>query len=366
ELLELMGLYSKPKPKSNEKIIQSASKFMRNLYESIKDVDSSEYPSDDTRIHISSDINASALGLDPVKVEGADIIVSYVNNVRKVSTLRHERDSTFYFEVPLGEEIKGAELRLFKEVSSTFTSGIFTINLYVIRQGPDWDDKILEPESSIDVKWDTTGWLMLDATKAAGNWTSGSYLNMGLYLRVLDFHGNLLDPQDIGIVGRRGPADKQSFLVGYIGMSRELQTRTRSFRNKRWAENDGKSYADNPYSEYTRAGYPGYRAHNNCQRHNLYISFRDIGFDQEFLIAPEGYSAFYCSGDCSFPLGIHMNATNHAIVQTLVHLMDPYHVPKPCCAPTKFGTITLLYYDDNSSVVLRRFRDMIVTACGCH
>lgn len=39
---------------------------------------------------------------------------------------------------------------------------------------------------------------------------------------------------------------------------------------------------------------------------------------QDWIIAPEGYAAFYCDGECSFPLNAHMNATNHAIVQTLV------------------------------------------------
>lgn len=43
-------------------------------------------------------------------------------------------------------------------------------------------------------------------------------------------------------------------------------------------------------------------------------------FFQDWIIAPEGYAAFYCDGECSFPLNAHMNATNHAIVQTLVNI----------------------------------------------
>lgn len=39
---------------------------------------------------------------------------------------------------------------------------------------------------------------------------------------------------------------------------------------------------------------------------------------QDWVIAPEGYSAYYCEGECSFPLDSCMNATNHAIVQSLV------------------------------------------------
>ncbi|KAI6074881.1 Bone morphogenetic protein 6 [Aix galericulata] len=42
---------------------------------------------------------------------------------------------------------------------------------------------------------------------------------------------------------------------------------------------------------------------------------RNIAAD--WIIAPKGYAANYCDGECSFPLNAHMNATNHAIVQTL-------------------------------------------------
>jgi Transforming growth factor beta like domain len=55
------------------------------------------------------------------------------------------------------------------------------------------------------------------------------------------------------------------------------------------------------------------------------VSFKDLKW-QDWIIAPDGYGAFYCSGECNFPLNAHMNATNHAIVQTLVHLMHPTKV----------------------------------------
>lgn len=44
---------------------------------------------------------------------------------------------------------------------------------------------------------------------------------------------------------------------------------------------------------------------------------------QDWIIAPEGYAAFYCEGECAFPLNSYMNATNHAIVQTLVSPGQP-------------------------------------------
>lgn len=115
-------------------------------------------------------------------------------------------------------------------------------------------------------------------------------------------------------------------------------------------------------------------------------------FPQDWIIAPEGYEAYYCEGECAFPLNSYMNATNHAVVQTLVspkqphmtgtfitsslpdlcfllpqvHFINPETVPKPCCAPTQLHGISVLYFDDSSNVILKKYRNMVVRACGCH
>ncbi|MGH0141092.1 UNVERIFIED_CONTAM: hypothetical protein FKN15_021387 [Acipenser sinensis] len=94
---------------------------------------------------------------------------------------------------------------------------------------------------------------------------------------------------------------------------------------------------------------------------NLYVTH-----SQDWIIAPEGYAAYYCEGECAFPLNSYMNATNHAIVQTLVHFINPETVPKPCCAPTQLHAISVLYFDDSSNVILKKYRNMVVRACGCH
>ncbi|KAG3282848.1 bone morphogenetic protein 8b [Ictidomys tridecemlineatus] len=98
---------------------------------------------------------------------------------------------------------------------------------------------------------------------------------------------------------------------------------------------------------------------------DLYVSFQDLGW-LDWVIAPRGYSAYYCEGECSFPLDSCMNATNHAILQSLVHLMKPDAVPKACCAPTKLSATSVLYYDSSNNVILRKHRNMVVKACGCH
>ena len=55
------------------------------------------------------------------------------------------------------------------------------------------------------------------------------------------------------------------------------------------------------------------------------VSFEDLNW-QDWVIAPPEYQAFHCQGECSFPLNSHVNPTNHAIVQTLMHLQRPSEV----------------------------------------
>ncbi|XP_061698648.1 protein DVR-1 [Syngnathoides biaculeatus] len=103
---------------------------------------------------------------------------------------------------------------------------------------------------------------------------------------------------------------------------------------------------------------------NVCKARRLYVDFKDVGW-QDWIIAPQGYVANYCHGECPFPLSDSLNSTNHAILQTLVHSLDPDGTPQPCCVPVRFSPISMLYYDNNDNVVLRHYQDMVVDECGC-
>nr|CAB3225915.1 BMP5/7-like [Phallusia mammillata] len=103
-----------------------------------------------------------------------------------------------------------------------------------------------------------------------------------------------------------------------------------------------------------------------CGRRDLYVNFQDLDWG-DWIIAPLGYAAYYCSGECDFPLNAHVNATNHAIVQALVHLLDQKNKPPtPCCSPTSLSGISVLYFTDNSNVVYKKYQNMVVKSCGCH
>ena len=106
------------------------------------------------------------------------------------------------------------------------------------------------------------------------------------------------------------------------------------------------------------------RSGGRCRRRPLYVDFSDVGWN-DWILAPPGYQAYYCHGECPFYLNDNLNATNHAIVQTLVHSVDPRAVPRPCCVPTELSAISMLYVDSSEKVVLKTYKDMVVEACGC-
>lgn len=107
-----------------------------------------------------------------------------------------------------------------------------------------------------------------------------------------------------------------------------------------------------------------FRFYPRCQLHKFFIEFKDLGWDH-WVIAPRGYEASYCDGSCTFPLNNNMNATNHAIITTLIHLIDPTRTDPPKCSPTKLKPMKILFIDDNSNVVIKRYQAMMAIECGC-
>ncbi|CAP28566.2 Protein CBR-TIG-2 [Caenorhabditis briggsae] len=102
-----------------------------------------------------------------------------------------------------------------------------------------------------------------------------------------------------------------------------------------------------------------------CQRKGLYVDFDILGWKQ-WVIAPEGFPAYYCSGACSAPFHKTMNATSHAIVQSTIHLVRPNTTMPAKCAPSHLTSMKILFVDQKKNVQIKRYRDMVVDECGCH
>lgn len=101
-----------------------------------------------------------------------------------------------------------------------------------------------------------------------------------------------------------------------------------------------------------------------CQRKTLYVDFSTVGWG-DWIVAPRGYDAFYCQGECNLPFADHINSTNHAVVQAMVNSINNDVAPKACCIPTELKPISILYLDDHNKVVLKSYKDMQVVGCGC-
>nr|XP_034980585.1 bone morphogenetic protein 6 [Zootoca vivipara] len=315
---------------------------------------------------------ALATSQDSAFLSDADMVMSFVNLVEYDKEFtpyqRHHKEFKFNLSrIPEGEAVTAAEFRIYKDcVFGGFKNQTFLISIYQVlkeHQNRDSDLFLLDTRA---VWASEEGWLEFDITATSNMWVINPHHNLGLQMSVVTRDGLGINPREAGLIGRDGPYDKQPFMVAFFKVS-EVHVRTaRSASNRRREQSRNRSTQPQDVSRVSSiTDYNSSDLKTACRKHELYVSFQDLGW-QDWIIAPKGYPANYCDGECSFPLNAHMNATNHAIVQTLVHLMNPENVPKPCCAPTKLNAISVLYFDDNSNVILKKYRNMVVRACGCH
>ncbi|CAJ0943415.1 unnamed protein product, partial [Mesorhabditis belari] len=61
----------------------------------------------------------------------------------------------------------------------------------------------------------------------------------------------------------------------------------------------------------------------------MYVDFKEFNW-YVCILSPIGYNAFKCVGECSNPLPARLNATNHAVIQSLLNSLNP-EIPGPYC-----------------------------------
>ncbi|KAJ7999010.1 hypothetical protein DPEC_G00210950 [Dallia pectoralis] len=272
--------------------------------------------------------------------------------------------------IPEGEAVTATEFRIYKDYARERDENeTLRVSLYQVLQEPSTSE---ENRFLLDTRvvWPAEeGWLVFDITATSNLWVLNPDRNLGLQLSLESMDGQSVNPRLVGFVGGSGAQNKQPFMVAFF---KATEVRFRSVRSAHGHKGRNPNRSKNPRNSQDAPKVAEAATENfstdpkqGCRKHELYVSFRDLGW-QDWIIAPEGYAAFYCQGECAFPLNSYMNATNHAIVQTLVHFINPETVPKPCCAPTQLHGISVLYFDDSSNVILKKYRNMVVRACGCH
>uniref|UniRef100_A0A3B4VPU1 Bone morphogenetic protein 5 n=1 Tax=Seriola dumerili TaxID=41447 RepID=A0A3B4VPU1_SERDU len=369
EILSILGLPHRPRPFSPGKQASSAPLFMLDLYNAMAVEEEHAGYSRVAQPYRAAPLLGHSPALttahDTNFLNDADMVMSFVNLVEKDKDFSHQRRhyKEFRFDltqIPDGEAVTAAEFRIYKDRSHARYDNI------TLKQTSSCLDAETFLLDSKKVQASDGGWLVFDITATSNHWVMNPQQNLGLQLCVETVDGRSINIKSAGIIGRNGPQSKQPFLVAFFKASGVLLRSVRAAGGKKKNHNRNKSTNQQESSRAPKTGdYNTSEQKQACKKHELYVSFRDLGW-QDWIIAPEGYAAFYCDGECSFPLNAHMNATNHAIVQTLVHLMFPDNVPKPCCAPTKLNAISVLYFDDSSNVILKKYRNMVVRSCGCH
>lgn len=266
----------------------------------------------------------------------------------------------FFFNlssIPEDELLSTAELRLYRqqidepglESQHVGNKDLHRINVYEVLKPPQPGQLITRLLDTRLVSHNTTSWESFDVSPAVLRWTHERLPNYGLAVEVLHLN--------------RTPRHQGK----HVRISRSLHHTS----EEDWDQlrpllvtfgHDGKGH---PLTRRTKRSpkQRGRKRNRNCRRHALYVDFSDVGWN-DWIVAPPGYQAFYCHGDCPFPLADHLNSTNHAIVQTLVNSLNS-NIPKACCVPTELSAISMLYLDETDRVVLKNYQEMVVEGCGC-
>lgn len=101
-----------------------------------------------------------------------------------------------------------------------------------------------------------------------------------------------------------------------------------------------------------------------CCKESFYVSFKALGWD-DWIIAPRGYFANYCRGECTGPFRTPDTfQTFHAHFIEEYRKMGLLNGMRPCCAPVKFSSMSLIYYGDEG-IIKRDLPKMVVDECGC-
>ncbi|KAG6445418.1 hypothetical protein O3G_MSEX003904 [Manduca sexta] len=263
--------------------------------------------------------------------------------------------------VPVDEVARGAHLTFQRQLGVTSAQRLLLYD--VVRPGRRGKTApILRLLDSVPLM-PGEGTVTADAIDAARRWLYEPENNHGLLVRIVEEGEKNLDAKTPHVRVRRRATEeesewrsKQPLLLLYTEDERARAAResgeTRLTRTKRATQ------------RRHRAHHRRKEAREICQRRPLYVDFAEVGWS-DWIVAPHGYDAYYCQGDCPFPLADHLNGTNHAIVQTLVNSVNPAAVPKACCVPTQLSPISMLYMDEQNQVVLKNYQDMMVMGCGC-
>ncbi|KFM69298.1 Dorsalin-1, partial [Stegodyphus mimosarum] len=220
--------------------------------------------------------------------------------------------------IPTHEEVIDAEFHLFIHRNAPklhHGSHIIQILLY--------DDLKDSPASLLEARLisaHTTGWEVFKVTNAVKKWLASPGHNKGLSVQILDSSG------------REWPARRVHRMLNFrrpilIVFSRDSRSSTSSKLRKATNENVAFQYlgmnenripqqvSEESSVRSTRSA--SATESGQCTRQELRVDFDRLGWST-WIISPEWYDAYVCTGACAFPLGQNQRPSNHATVQSIV------------------------------------------------
>ncbi|KAG8451656.1 hypothetical protein GDO86_003738 [Hymenochirus boettgeri] len=282
EILSILGLSGRPRPVSGGQVPSSAPLFMLDLYHAMCSEEDEDGMPVVSRPHYTA-LSTQSPPLGTMITE-ADTVMSFVNVVENDRDIFQQKPywKEFKFDmtqISSGEVVTVAEFRLYKMRSFLHNfNRTLRLNLYELKKERGHREPeltLLDHESMLARD---EGWLVFDVTAASNHWLLNSRNNLGIRLYVETDEGQSIDPSLAGILGRRAPRSKQPFMVTFFRVNRN---QIRSTRAAKQLKKRQQKKNDLPHPNKL----PGILDHVDvtdvrqvCKRHELYVSFRDLGF----------------------------------------------------------------------------------------
>ncbi|XP_063589362.1 inhibin beta C chain-like [Penaeus indicus] len=184
------------------------------------------------------------------------------------------------------------------------------------------------------------GWVEVDVGRAAGGWIEAGMRQVELEVTCSTCLGGGGAGSPVSLL-----ADHRPFLVI---TSQHEKVRNRRSTRECSASSDG-----------------------GCCRESINVSAAEMGWD-DWLIEPRNFTFYHCRGACrpSVASSASGNTSFYNAMLQILMMNQPVNTPlrnslAPCCAPTKYAPMQLLFQSRNS-VKLQTYTDLIVESCGCN
>lgn len=243
--------------------------------------------------------------------------------------------------------VEQANVWLFLKVSKgSRVKGKVMLRLLQIRHNNEEEEKEKEEECVSEKMVDTrrSGWHTLDVSASVQALLAAGRHSLHLRLSCTLCSEAAATPVFVSGGGARDQSHQPFLMVVLRARDEEAAQR----RVRRGLECDGKIHV--------------------CCKRQFYVNFRDIGWN-DWIIAPSGYHANYCEGDCpshmaslsGSSLSFHSAVINHYRLRGY----SPFQNIKSCCVPTRLRAMSMLYYNEEQKIIKKDIQNMIVEECGC-